>query len=120
MADTPVAPEVAPAPPVAAKKAAAKKTTKAMTKSQVAGYLAEKVGITKKQSVAYMEELVKLALKEAKNSFTFPGLGKLVLVKTKARTIRVPFGEHAGEMRKVPAKKVLRFRVAKAAKESVK
>lgn len=118
MADTPVVPE--PAPAVAPKKAAPKKTTKAMSKSQIAGHLAEKVGITKKLSVQYLEELVKLALKEAKNGFTLPGLGKLVLVKTKARTIVVPFGEHKGETRKVPAKKVLRFRVAKAAKDSVK
>jgi DNA-binding protein HU-beta len=119
MADIPVVPEPAPAMPVAPKKAAPKKTAKAMSKSQIAGYLAEKVGITKKLSVQYLEELVKLALKEAKNSFTIPGLGKLVLVKTKPRTIVVPFGEHKGETRKVPAKKVLRFRVAKAAKDAL-
>ncbi len=118
MADIPVeTPPAAPPAKPAAKKAAPAK--KAMSKSQIAGYLADKVGITKKQSAQYLEELSTLALKEAKNGFTLPGLGKLVLVKTKARKVRIPFGEHAGEMKQVPAQKKLRFRVAKAAKDTL-
>jgi DNA-binding protein HU-beta len=57
-----------------------------------------------------------LAYKEAKNSFTLPGLGKLVLVNRKARMGRNP---QTGEAIKIPAKKVVKFRVAKAAKEAI-
>jgi DNA-binding protein HU-beta len=92
---------------------------KAMTKTQIAGTLADRVGITKKQSAQYLEELARLALKEARHGFTLPGLGKLVVRKTKARTITIPFGPRQGEKAKVPAKKVLKFRVAKAAKDEV-
>ncbi len=53
---------------------------KAMTKSQIADHLAKKVDLKKKQAVLFLEELASLAYKEAKNSFTLPGIGKLVLV----------------------------------------
>jgi DNA-binding protein HU-beta len=89
---------------------------KALTKSQIAASVAENVGITKKQAVLAVETLVTLAYKNAKNSFTIPGLGKLVLVNRKARMGRNPA---TGEAIKIPAKRVLKFRVAKAAKEAV-
>ena len=89
---------------------------KAMTKSQVLKALAEKVDIPKKQAVALMEELAALAYREAKNGFTIPGLGKLVVVHRKARMGRNPM---TGEAIKIPAKKVLKFRIAKAAKDAV-
>jgi DNA-binding protein HU-beta len=89
---------------------------KALTKSQVASTLAEKVGITKKQSAQFIDELAALAYKNAKNSFTLPGLGKLVLVNRKARIGRNPA---TGEQIQIPAKKVVKFRVAKACKEAV-
>ncbi len=89
---------------------------KAMSKSQIADYLAKKLGTTKKQAVSYMEEVANLAYKEAKNAFTLPGLGKLVLVQRKARTGRNP---QTGEPIKIPAKKVVKFRVAKACKDAV-
>ena len=87
-----------------------------MTKSQVAAALAEKVGISKKQSVQYLEELSNLAYKEAKNMFTLPGLGKLVLVNRAARIGRNPA---TGAQIQIPAKRVVKFRVAKAAKEAI-
>ena len=87
-----------------------------MTKSQIAAALAEKVGISKKQSVQYLEELSNLAYKEAKNMFTLPGLGKLVLVNRAARQGRNPA---TGETIQIPAKRVVKFRVAKAAKEAI-
>ncbi len=89
---------------------------KALTKSQIAASLADTVGITKKQAVAGIEALVALAYKNAKNSFTIPGLGKLVLVNRKARMGRNPA---TGEAIKIPAKRVVKFRVAKAAKDSI-
>ena len=85
---------------------------KALTKSQIAASLAETSGLTKKQSVEIFEVIAQLAYKNAKNSFTFPGLGKLVLVNRKARMGRNPA---TGESIKIPAKKVVKFRIAKAA-----
>jgi DNA-binding protein HU-beta len=89
---------------------------KALSKSQIAATLAESVGITKKQSVQFLDELATLAYKQAKNSFTVPGLGKLVLVNRKARQGRNPA---TGETIQIPAKRVVKFRVAKAAKDAI-
>lgn len=89
---------------------------KAMTKSQIADHLAGKAGVTKKTATQMLDDLATLAYKEAKNSFTLPGLGKLVLSHRKARTGRNP---QTGAPIKIPAKKVVKFRVAKAAKDSI-
>ena len=89
----------------------------ALTQSQTIEKLAElDEAFTKKQVKALLEGLAQLAYKEAKNSFTLPGLGKLVLVKRAARMGRNPA---TGETIKIPAKTVLKFRVAKAAKDAV-
>ena len=90
--------------------------SKKMSKSAIAATLAEKTDIAKKQAVAFLDELATLAYKEAKNSFTLPGLGKLVLVNRKARMGRNPA---TGETIKIPAKKVVKFRVAKACKDAI-
>ncbi len=89
---------------------------KAMTKSQIVDHVAKKNELTKKASSEIIETLVTLAYKEAKNGFTIPGLGKLVLVNRKARMGRNP---QTGEAIKIPAKRVLKFRVAKACKDAV-
>lgn len=89
---------------------------KAMTKSQIADHLAGKAGVTKKTATEMLDNLATLAYKEAKSSFTMPGIGKLVLAHRKARTARNP---QTGEPIKVPAKKVVKFRVAKAAKDAI-
>lgn len=89
---------------------------KALTKSQITAAVAEQVGITKKQAVQTIEALVALAYKNAKNSFTIPGLGKIVLVNRKARMGRNPA---TGETIKIAAKRVVKFRVAKAAKDAI-
>ena len=89
---------------------------KALTKSQIVAGVAEKTGITKKQAGLALETLVNMAYKGAKNGFTVPGLGKLVLINRKARMGRNP---QTGEQIKIPAKRVLKFRVAKAAKVAV-
>jgi len=86
---------------------------KSMTKSQIADYLAQKTGLTKKASVQLMDDFAALAYKEAKNVFVIPGIGKLVLANRKARMGRNP---QTGEAIKIPAKRVVKFRVAKAAK----
>jgi DNA-binding protein HU-beta len=87
-----------------------------MSKSAIASHLAEKIGISKKQATALMEAQAELAYKQAKNSFTLPGIGKLVLVNRKARIGRNPA---TGQEIQIPAKKVVKFRVAKAAKDAI-
>lgn len=89
---------------------------KAMTKSQIADHLAGKVGTTKKMAVQFIEDLCTLAYKEAKNTFVVPGIGKLVLANRKARMGRNP---QTGEAIKIPAKRVVKFRVAKVAKDAI-
>ena len=89
---------------------------KALSKSQVAASIAEKTGLTKKQAVEVLEQIAQLAYKNAKNSFTLPGLGKLVLVNRAARMGRNPA---TGEPIQIPAKRVVKFRVAKACKDAV-
>lgn len=89
---------------------------KPLTKSQIAAAIAEKNNISKRTATDIMEQIADLAYKNAKNSFTLPGLGKLVLVNRKAREGRNPA---TGETIKIPAKKVVKFRVAKACKDAV-
>jgi DNA-binding protein HU-beta len=88
---------------------------KPMTKSKIVAALAEEVDIPKKTSAAYLEALATLAHKEAKNGFTIPGIGKLVVRNYKARMGRNP---QTGEEMKIPARKRLKFVVAKAAKDA--
>jgi len=89
-----------------------------MTKSQVVAHLAEKVAIQKKEAAAILEELVALATKETKGGgqFVIPGLGKAVKASRKARMGRNP---QTGEAIKIPAKTVVKFRLAKAFKDAV-
>ncbi len=89
---------------------------KVMSKSALISHLAERNELTRKQVIAFMDTLVTTAYKEARNGFTLPGVGKLVLVKRKARMGRNPA---TGEQIKIPAKTVVRFRVAKAAKDAI-
>ena len=86
------------------------------TKSQIIAALAEKADTTKAQAKVLLEELVNLSYEGAKNGFTIPGLGKLILIKRNARTGRNPA---TGATIQIPAKKVLKFRVAKQAKDAV-
>jgi DNA-binding protein HU-beta len=88
---------------------------KPMTKSQTMAKLAEECGMTKKDVAGVVEALVTLAYGQAKKGFTIPGLGKLVVVARKARWGRNPA---TGEKIKIKAKKVLKFRIAKAAKDA--
>ncbi|MEO8380184.1 MAG: HU family DNA-binding protein [Acidobacteriota bacterium] len=87
-----------------------------MTKSQLINHLAEQTEVPRKTAVAFLEALSEVAYKEAKKGFTVPGLGKLVLVQRKARIGRNPA---TGAAIKIPAKKVLKFRIAKAAKDAI-
>jgi DNA-binding protein HU-beta len=89
-----------------------------MTKSQMLAALADKTGLSKKDVVTLMDTLTEMAYKEVKGAgeFTVPGIGKLVKMNRKARMGRNPA---TGEEIQIPAKTVVKFRVAKAAKEAV-
>ncbi len=88
----------------------------AKTKSQIIADIAEATEISKKQAATALEALVAMAYKGAKNGFTIPGLGKLVLVNRKARVGRNPA---TGATINIPAKKVVKFRIAKMAKQAI-
>ena len=94
----------------------AKAAAKPMTKAQLVSTLAEKNDLSKKQVDAFLGTLTEIAYKEVKKGFTIPGIGKLVVVRRKARMGRNPA---TGETIKIPAKTVLKFRIAKAAKDAV-
>lgn len=89
-----------------------------MTKSALLAALAEQTGLAKKDVVTLTEAMTELAYKEVKKSgvFVVPGLGKLVKVHRAARQGRNPA---TGATIQIPAKTVVKFRVAKAAKEAV-
>jgi len=87
-----------------------------LSKADLAAELAAKNGLTKKAGVEILESLADLAYKHAKNSFTLPGIGKFLLVPRKARLARNPKTRQPVQL---PARKVVKFRVAKAFKESV-
>ncbi len=90
--------------------------SKSLTKPQLVHHLAQKTGLAKTQVTAVLDALVALACAEAKNAFTLPCLGKLVLTHRKARVGRNP---KTGEPLKIPAKKVVKFRVSKVAKDAI-
>ena len=91
-------------------------TKKPMTKAQIVAKLAEDTTLTKKQVADVLTKMQELAYREAKIGFTIPGVGKLVVMNRKARKGRNPA---TGETMKIPAKKVLKFRIAKAAKDAI-
>lgn len=94
---------------------AATSANKPMTKAQIIAKLAEKTDLSKKEVSEVLQAQADLAYKEAKKGFTIPGIGKLVVVNRKARKGRNPA---TGEEIMIPAKKVLKFRIAKAAKDA--
>lgn len=89
-----------------------------MTKSQLMNHLAEKSGKSKKEVQEYLDVLVATAYAETKanGEFTIPGLGKMVKKNRAARLGRNPA---TGAQIQIPAKTVLKFRLAKAAKDAI-
>ncbi|MBP9828008.1 HU family DNA-binding protein [Patescibacteria group bacterium] len=92
--------------------------TKRMTKSQIMAELSERWGVSKKQAGEMYDNLIDLTFKEIKRAgeFVMPGLGKLMKKNRPARMGRNPA---TGETIKIPAKTVVKFSVAKAAKEAL-
>ena len=89
-----------------------------MTKTELQSALAEAAQTDKKTAGVFLETLGNLAYKETKKNgeFVVPGFGKLVKQKRKART---GFNPKTQQKIKIPAKTVVKFRVAKAAKDAV-
>ena len=89
-----------------------------MTQTQLVRSLAEKCEVNNKTARLFLDEMAALAIAEVKKNgvFALPGIGRLVRVDRKARTGRNPA---TGESIKIPAKKVVKFRVAKAAKDAI-
>jgi DNA-binding protein HU-beta len=89
-----------------------------MTKTQLVRHMAEKLELTNKQVAAFLDLLAETAVKETKKNgvFVIPGLGRLVKAERKARMGRNP---QTGESIKIKAKTVVKFRVAKAAKDAI-
>jgi DNA-binding protein HU-beta len=89
-----------------------------MTKTALVRHLAEKMELNNKTAAAFLETLAETAVKETKKNgvFVVPGLGRLVKSNRKARVGRNP---QTGEPIKIPAKTVVKFRVAKAAKDAI-
>jgi DNA-binding protein HU-beta len=89
-----------------------------LTKTQLIRHLAEKTELNNKTAAAFLEHLADTAIKETKKSgvFVVPGLGRLVKAHRKARMGRNP---QTGEPIQIKAKTVVKFRVAKAAKDAI-
>jgi DNA-binding protein HU-beta len=89
-----------------------------LTKTQLVRHLAEKMELNNKQVAAFLENLADVAIKETKKNglLVVPGLGRLVKAHRKARIGRNP---QTGEPIQIKAKTVVKFRVAKAAKDAI-
>jgi DNA-binding protein HU-beta len=89
-----------------------------MTQTALVRSLAEAGEVSNKQARSILDQLGTLAVTEVKKNgvFVLPGIGRLVRVDRKARMGRNPA---TGESIKIPAKKVVKFRVAKAAKDAI-
>jgi DNA-binding protein HU-beta len=89
-----------------------------MTKTQLVRFMAEKHEMNNKSAAAFLQTLAEVAVKETKKNgvFVIPGLGRLVKSARKARMGRNP---QTGEPIKIAAKTVVKFRVAKAAKDAI-
>ncbi len=89
-----------------------------MTKARLIASLSESTGLSKKEVSAFMDTLTETVYKEVKKNgeCPLPGFGKLVKAKRKAREGRNPA---TGETIQIPAKTVVKFRLAKAAKDAI-
>jgi DNA-binding protein HU-beta len=92
--------------------------TSRLTKTQLQSAIAEELQTDRKTSGAFLDVLAKIAYAETKKKgeFVIPGIGKLVKQKRKAR---IGFNPKTGQKIKIPAKTVVKLRVAKAAKDAV-
>jgi DNA-binding protein HU-beta len=99
--------------------------SKLMTKSQlIEAITAQHKGLTKKDVKGVMETLAMVGYKELKKSgvFLVPGFAKFVVIKkpaTKERKGINPFTKEPTVFKARPARKIIRARPVKAAKDAV-
>ena len=91
---------------------------KPLTKSQIVAHFAKKFDLSKKAAASIIDEVAALAISETKKSgaFTLPGIGKSVISNRKAR---MGFNPATGEQIKIPAKRVVKMRLAKSFKDAI-
>lgn len=89
-----------------------------MTKTELQLALAESTQTNKRTAAVFLDTLSALAYKEIKKNgeFVLPGFGKLVKQKKKARSGINP---NTHQKIKIPARTVVKFRIAKAAKDAI-
>ncbi len=87
-----------------------------MTKEELVAHFAKKFKVSKAATDRWFNELARLAARDARKGFKVPGVGKLVVVKRKARKGR---NFKTGKLMKIPAKNVLQFRISKGCNEAV-
>ena len=90
-----------------------------LTRTATIAAVAEAAEISKVQAKAAIEALANLAYANAKDGFVIPGVGKVSVRETKARTMVMAFGPKKGETINVKAKTKLKFTILKAAKEAI-
>jgi len=89
-----------------------------MTQTQIIRELADEAQVPTKVAKQFVTKFAEMAVRETKKKgvFVLPGIGRLVRVERKARTGRNPA---TGEAIKIPAKKVVKFRIAKSVKDAI-
>ena len=87
-----------------------------LSKSQLAAEIAAKSGLTRKASAEVLDHLATLAYKHAGDTFTLPGIGKIIVGYRKGHN-----GHHPKTLApiKIPAKRVLKFRFSQAAQDAI-
>jgi DNA-binding protein HU-beta len=89
-----------------------------MTQTQIIRELSEEAQVPTKIIKQILAKFAEMAVRETKKKgvFVMPGIGRLVRQERKARTGRNPA---TGEAIKIPAKKVVKFRIAKSVKDAI-
>ena len=89
-----------------------------MTQTAIIRELAETSEVSNKVAKTFLEHFASMAVRETKKNgvFVIPGIGRLVRSERKARMGRNPA---TGEASKIPAKKVVQFRIAKSVKNAI-
>ena len=92
------------------------KTEERLNKSRLASHISDRSILSKKQVLAIMDTFAALAFKHAKDTFTIPGIGKLMVVN---RAARKGHNFKTGGEVALPARRVVKFRVSKTAKNAI-
>ncbi len=85
-----------------------------MTKNQIVDELTKRTGVSKVKVAEILDAIAELTYENAKDGFSLPGIGKVVISSRNARVCRNP---KTGESINVPAKRVLKFRFSKIAED---